>query len=144
YAARDGRNLWPGSQADPSMVNALLLAGADPTIKDQAGKTALDYAVAEGYVPIADAIREFMGDTTRRPFHNEPITVGDGDQWFEAEDFDHGGEGFTWHDTETANTNGYYRPGGVDMDYAVTNGNPSFAISNAKPGEWVEYTAKFI
>jgi aryl-phospho-beta-D-glucosidase BglC (GH1 family) len=56
----------------------------------------------------------------------------------EAENFDVGGEGITYHDTDPTNIAGDYRPNeGVDI-YS-RNGN-GYHIGNALPGEWYEYT----
>jgi len=55
----------------------------------------------------------------------------------EAEDFDIGGEGLTYHDTETDNIPGAYRPyESVDIE-ARTDG---YQISYISSGEWLEYT----
>ena len=56
----------------------------------------------------------------------------------EAENYDVGGEGLTYHDSDPMNIAGDYRPGeGVDI-YS-RNGN-GYHIGNALPGEWYEYT----
>lgn len=57
----------------------------------------------------------------------------------QAEDFDVGGEGVAYHDTDTVNNGGAYRPGGVDIKNS--SGSPaSPAIGWVKSGEWWEYT----
>ena len=56
----------------------------------------------------------------------------------EAEDFDIGGEDFTYHDTDVKNITGLYRPNeGVDIYSRLGTG---YHISNAVEGEWYEYS----
>ncbi len=56
----------------------------------------------------------------------------------EAEDFDIGGEGFTWHDADPMNIPGKYRPDeGVDIYFINWE---SYQIGYAYTGEWYEYT----
>ncbi|HYW94665.1 MAG TPA: cellulase family glycosylhydrolase [Bacteroidales bacterium] len=56
----------------------------------------------------------------------------------EAEDFDTGGEGFTYHDTDERNIPGKYRPDeGVDIFFINWE---SYQIGYTSPGEWSEYT----
>jgi hypothetical protein len=56
----------------------------------------------------------------------------------EAEDFDIGGEGLTYHDSEKTNIPGGYRSAeGVDIE---TRNSGGFQIAYIKTGEWVEYT----
>jgi len=56
----------------------------------------------------------------------------------EAEDFDIGGEGLTYHDLDERNIAGAYRPDeGVDIYDRLGDG---YQIGNAFPGEWCEYT----
>ncbi|WP_322743868.1 PKD domain-containing protein [Methanofollis aquaemaris] len=55
----------------------------------------------------------------------------------EAEDYDLGGEGVAYHDTDPGvNQGGAYREEGVDL----TTWDKVTAISHTEPGEWVEYT----
>ncbi len=56
----------------------------------------------------------------------------------EAEDFDKGGEGFTYHDADEANIAGDYRPNEpVDIYDRLGDG---YHVGNALPGEWMEYS----
>lgn len=56
----------------------------------------------------------------------------------EAEDFDRGGEGLTYHDSDNRNVPGDYRPDdGVDI--FDVNGT-GFHVGGIVPGEWMEYT----
>ena len=56
----------------------------------------------------------------------------------EAEDFDIGEEGFTYHDSDPTNIAGAYRPD-EPVDIYDRNGE-GYHIGNALPGEWYEYT----
>ena len=56
----------------------------------------------------------------------------------EAEDFDDGGEGLTYHDMDPVNIPGAYRTDeGVDI---YSRNGTGYHIGNALPGEWCEYT----
>jgi aryl-phospho-beta-D-glucosidase BglC (GH1 family) len=56
----------------------------------------------------------------------------------EAENFDYGGEGLTYHDADALNITGEYRPSeGVDI---YDRNDDGYHIGNAIPGEWYEYT----
>jgi endoglucanase len=56
----------------------------------------------------------------------------------EAEDFDLGGEGLSYHDKDDRNSAGAYRPD-ESVDIYDINGE-AFYIGNAMPGEWLEYS----
>jgi aryl-phospho-beta-D-glucosidase BglC (GH1 family) len=71
----------------------------------------------------------------RTAFLGEPADVPG---TVEAENYDIGGEGFTYHDTDPANLAGAYRPDeGVDI---YSRNGDGYHIGNALPGEWYEYT----
>jgi len=71
----------------------------------------------------------------RTPYLGEPALIPG---TVEAEDYDAGGEGFTYHDSDPLNLTGDYRPGeGVDI-YSRPGGG--YHIGNALPGEWYEYS----
>jgi hypothetical protein len=71
----------------------------------------------------------------RMPFYGTPLAIPG---TIEAEDFDKGGEDFTWHDADAANVPGKYRPNeGVDIYDRLGNG---FHIGNILAGEWYEYS----
>ncbi|WNG37768.1 carbohydrate-binding protein [Archangium violaceum] len=54
-----------------------------------------------------------------------------------AYDFDQGGEGVAYHDSDAVNTSQYYRPGEA-VDIGV-RGSGSYEV-RGQPGEWLEYT----
>lgn len=71
----------------------------------------------------------------RVPFKGSPHEIPG---TIEAEDFDKGGEDFTYHDADVANIPGKYRPDeGVDIYDRLGTG---FHIGNAITGEWYEYS----
>ena len=58
----------------------------------------------------------------------------------QTENFDNGGEGIAYHDTETANQGNQYRPAdGVDTEITSDIGG-GYNIGWTLPGEWLEYT----
>lgn len=55
------------------------------------------------------------------------------------EDFDEGGEGFTFHDSDaTDEGNVHYRTDNEGVD--IVTGNNGYALGYTAPGEWLEYT----
>jgi hypothetical protein len=57
----------------------------------------------------------------------------------QAENYDTGGEGVAYHDTETANQGGAYRTDGVDIQ-ATTDTGGGNNVGWTAAGEWLEYT----
>jgi len=68
----------------------------------------------------------FLGEA-----HQLPGTV-------EAEDFDLGGEGLSYHERDQSNLAGAYRPEEAVDIYAI--GNSAYHVGNILPGEWTEYS----
>jgi probable HAF family extracellular repeat protein len=58
----------------------------------------------------------------------------------QAEDFDAGGEGVGYHDSDTGNTGGAYRPTDVDIELTSDTGGGS-NVGWIAAGEWLAYTA---
>lgn len=86
-----------------------------------------------GYVANFDYL-EFQ--RYREPFYSTPFNPG---ETIQAEDYDTGGEGWTYHDTDPANLGGAYRPSdGVDIEPTTDTGG--YNVGFAKAGEWIEYT----
>jgi beta-glucanase (GH16 family) len=57
-------------------------------------------------------------------------------------DYDKGGEGLAYHDTDAANTNGLYRPyDGVDLEGCTDSGG-GFDVGWTAAGEWLKYTVE--
>jgi len=55
----------------------------------------------------------------------------------EAENFDNGGEGVSYHDTTTGNAGGQYRATDVDIEYSTEGG---YDVGWTAAGEWLNYT----
>jgi len=71
----------------------------------------------------------------RQPFGGTPVVLPG---TVEAENYDVGGEGLTYHDTESANLGGAYRADeGVDVEARKGGG---FQVAHVEDGEWIEYT----
>lgn len=72
----------------------------------------------------------------RIPYHGEAMPIPG---TIEAEDYDIGGNGYTYFDLDDQNVGADYRPDeGVDI-YAL-NGGADYHVGNALEGEWYEYT----
>ena len=77
----------------------------------------------------------FTAYNPRSPFKGEIEIPGT----LQAEDFDMGAEGMTYHDTDTNNEGGTsYRNDGTGVD--IVTGNGGYAIGYTSSGEWLEYT----
>lgn len=85
-------------------------------------------------ISFADAITIEIQDTLllQRPFAGKIPIPGK----FEAENYDLGGQGIAYHDSDTNNQGGVYRSDGVD----IGTGGSGFVIAYTAVGEWLEYT----
>ncbi len=70
----------------------------------------------------------------QEPYSGTPIAIPGR---FENEDYDLGGEGLAYHDSNEENSNAQYRTDGVDVG-VVTEG--IYVVGNTVNGEWLEYT----
>jgi hypothetical protein len=71
---------------------------------------------------------------TQSPYWGTPFSVG---ALIQAEDFDNGGSGVAYSDSEAQNLGGAYRPAeGVDIE----GSNGKYNVGWVKAGEWLEYT----
>ena len=71
------------------------------------------------------------------PYGGTPSTVPG---TIEAEDYDLGGEGHAYHDSDPQNTGGLYRPDdGVDIESCSDSGG-GFDVGWIQAGEWMQYT----
>jgi uncharacterized delta-60 repeat protein len=101
-------------------------------------RLAMDANDVTGYVANFDsATFTKIPGAPQTPFGGTPIPIGDVGG-VEFENFDDGGEGVSYHDTEPANLGGAYRNTGVDVQPTAEAGK--FAVAFAKAGEWTEYT----
>jgi hypothetical protein len=57
----------------------------------------------------------------------------------QAEDFDTGGEGVTYHDTTAGNRGGVYRQTSVDLE-ATVDTSFGYNVGWIAPGEWLAYS----
>lgn len=91
---------------------------------------------AEGYMQLGSDFAQMMpvDNTSQVPYNgiiNLPGVI-------EAENYDHGGQGVAYHDTESINHGGEYRTSeGVDIQSCSEGG---FNVGWTSAGEWLEYT----
>ncbi len=57
----------------------------------------------------------------------------------QAENYDTGGEGVAFHDSDTTNSGGQYRSDGVDVETTTDTGG-GYNVGYVVAGEWLEYT----
>jgi glucose/arabinose dehydrogenase len=92
----------------------------------------IEAAGATGLVGNVNHLR--LANTT--PFSAAPL-VAPG--VMQAENFDHGGEGFAYHDTTAGNSGGRYRSTDVDIQTTLDTGG-GYHVSGIRAGEWLVYT----
>ena len=73
---------------------------------------------------------------TRNPFNGKIRLPGT----LEAENFDRGGEGITYHDNDPGNNGGTNYRSGNDTGVDIVTGNGGYAVGWTNGGEWIEYT----
>ena len=74
------------------------------------------------------------------PFGGSPAAIDDsGTSRIEAEDYDIGGEGVSFHDTDATNNGGQYRSDAVDIQATGDTGG-GYNVGWIASGEWLEYT----
>lgn len=103
---------------------------------DDGGSSAANYALVDGGSP-SDPPPDPPDPPTPDPgpYFGTPMDIPG---TIELKNFDHGGEGVAYHDSDTGNTGHFYRPyEDVDMQGCVEGGSNIGWTSN---GEWLEYT----
>ncbi len=70
------------------------------------------------------------------PFEGAPISIPGR---IEAENYDVGGEGITYNDSDDGNNGGVYRYDDVDIS-STTDGGEGFSVGWTESGEWLSYT----
>ena len=81
-----------------------------------------------------EALEERALFSTQAPFTGSPIAIPG---TIQAENYDNGGDGVSYHDTTAGNTGGKYRTGdNVDI---ISSGT-GYAVGYIQAGEWLEYT----
>src|SRR5262249_45387680 len=71
-----------------------------------------------------------------RPFFGTPATLPG---TIEAENYDKGGEGISYHDTTVGNSGGAYRSNSVDIK-VTTDSSGGYNLKSVRAGEWLAYT----
>ena len=74
------------------------------------------------------------------PYLGAPFAVGSTPVTIQAEDYDIGGEGVSYHDTNANNVGNLYRTGADEAVDIKSQASGQYRISDAYVGEWVEYT----
>jgi hypothetical protein len=128
------KQIWPGATA--AQVLAVMKESGKP-ITD----TTTQYTYSGRTYPRLDVHAALKLAAARKaahsPFRGTPFTAN---QRIEAEDFDNGGEGISFHDTTAANLPGnLYRPTAVDFETTGDTGG-GHLVGYAVAGEWLEYT----
>ncbi|MBC7783563.1 MAG: carbohydrate-binding protein, partial [Burkholderiales bacterium] len=78
---------------------------------------------------------------TQTPFSGTPFAVG---ATIQAEQFDNGGTGVAFFDSDSTNNGGKYRTDtGVDIENTTDSGG-GFNVAYAVAGEWLEYTINVV
>lgn len=111
----------------------LLVAGAD-----NAGLLATNYVILDGtkfHDPPETPVTTVEPLPGPGPFRGKPMAIPG---VVEAVDFDHGGQGVAYNDSEADNIDGFYRPReGVDIQATSEGG---CCVSWIDDGEWLQYT----
>jgi hypothetical protein len=74
------------------------------------------------------------------PYLGAPFAVGSSPVTIQAEDYDIGGEGVSYHDTNANNVGNLYRTGVDEAVDIKSQASGQHRISDAYVGEWIEYT----
>jgi hypothetical protein len=103
---------------------------------DNSGTTETNYKPVDGSAPSGPpAPPGSGGGNDPGPFYGTPMDIPG---VVEAEDFDYGGEGVAYHDTDPENIGAAYRPDeGVDIEACSEGGADVGWMAN---GEWMNYT----
>jgi uncharacterized delta-60 repeat protein len=129
-------SLTAPNTADWQKYTTLKIGPIDLSAGTHVLRLAMDANDSIGYVANFDSAA-FTRSGSRSPFKGTPFLPN---QTIEAEDFDNGGEGLAYHDVDTANLGGVYRPGeGVDLQPAGDTGG-GYNVGFAKAGEWLVYS----
>ncbi|MBT8102487.1 MAG: family 16 glycosylhydrolase [Gammaproteobacteria bacterium] len=90
-----------------------------------------------GVLASADPVEIMVGGSCpQAPYLMTPAAIPG---TVEAENFDIGGQGVAYNDTDAGNNGGAYRAEDVDME-GTTDAGFGFNVGWTVPGEWIEYT----
>lgn len=97
-----------------------------------------------GYHEIHPALARYqiVADITPSPSQQQPFTGVPFELpgTLQLENFDKGGEGVTFHDTDTVNQGGAYRTESADTQAIPASAGGGYSLAFTRPGEWTEYT----
>jgi Carbohydrate binding module (family 6) len=148
HVGNRGDGAPPGEDADMTATLGGSGGGADDAVGGGGSSAVYDAEIEPAPVrPDAMDAATFCADASCHgtPFRNPTFTgptIIPGT--LEAENYDVGGQGITYHDTTAANLGGKYRIGSneaVDVEDACS-GTPGVChdVTAIDPGEWTEYT----
>lgn len=100
------------------------------------GGTAKNYTMSYQKGTLTILKKDEPESATRTPFKGEISLPGT----LEAENFDRGGEGITYHDNDPGNNGGTNYRSGNDTGVDIVTGNGGYAVGWTNGGEWIEYT----
>jgi uncharacterized delta-60 repeat protein len=98
-----------------------------------------DSVAAPDYGPIRQtrlSPTQLPDPNTQTPFTGTPFAIN---QLIQAEDFDNGGQGVSFSDTDAQNAGGRYRSTAVDIELTGDTGG-GYNVGYTRAGEWLEYT----
>ena len=125
-------DLYVGTKLISTMTEAPYTAEYTPT---GVGTSTLKAVVTATDGSKYERLSRYTAYNPRSPYKNGATLPGT----LQFENFDSGGEGLTYHDSDTQNQGGTsYRTdaGGVD----IVTGNGGYALGYTATGEWLEYT----
>jgi fibronectin type 3 domain-containing protein len=105
-------------------------------VVDNAG---LSWTPDYGTWPVARGVQGNNGQP-RATVANWVNNVLTGTLRLQAEDFDWGGEGISYHDTDSSNSGGQYRTAEAVDIAACNDTGGGYAVTGTSDGEWLEYT----
>jgi hypothetical protein len=133
----DGNRL-PAFRETPD-GNAIVVTQASESIATEEWWRAMSSTAAWGGGPRVLSAEQ-------RPYYAAPLPIGL-IRRFEAEDFDHGGEGIAFHRAEGEDANNIYRCSNVIIRTAqdipggyLQGAGGGFCVKGLKAGDWLEYT----
>ncbi len=141
YTALPGTVTIPVGQTSADIIVAPL----DDNQRESAETVEVTLLPGDGYTYPAAGLTKFGAvtiiddeaeGTVDQPYHDVPTHLS---ATVQAEDFDFGGEGVTYHDTTAGNAFGVYRNGNVDIQSSV-DAQGGFELGSVRAGEWLNYT----
>ncbi|MBN1763634.1 MAG: carbohydrate-binding protein, partial [Sedimentisphaerales bacterium] len=121
-----------------SQINGSLVATSD--YDDDTAVNGYTYFYVVTAVDTNTNESDYSNEDSAMPFGRDPYPGPDPHAipgTVQAEDYDTGGEGIAYHDTDSGNTGGDYRSDDVDVE-ACGEGN--YNVGWIFSGEWLEYT----